>query len=67
MGNIEEPCPLGLTPTSSVVVMLAMSDALASTLMELKCVTKEDYGLRHHGGYLGRQARIDNQPLEKKS
>ncbi len=62
MGEIEEPCPLGLTPTSSVVVMLAISDALALTLMELKGVTKEDYGLRHHGGYLGRQARIDNQP-----
>ena len=31
--------------------MLAISDALALTLMELKGVSKMDYGLRHHGGY----------------
>ena len=23
-------------------------------------VTREDYGVRHHGGYLGRRARLDN-------
>lgn len=60
MGIIEEPCPLGLTPSSSTTVMLAISDAIALTLLELKGVTKEQYGLRHHGGYLGRKARIDN-------
>lgn len=60
MGVIEEPCPLGLTPSASLAVMQAISDALALTLMELKGVTKHDYGLRHHGGYLGRAARIDN-------
>ncbi|HSW45105.1 MAG TPA: SIS domain-containing protein [Phycisphaerae bacterium] len=61
MGVIEEPCPLGLTPSSSIAVMLAIGDALALTLMELKGVTKHDYGLRHHGGYLGRKARTDNE------
>lgn len=60
MGVIKEPCPLGLTPSASIAVMLAISDALALTLMELKGVTKHDYGLRHHGGYLGRKARTDN-------
>lgn len=60
MGVIEEPCPLGLTPSASIAVMLAISDALALTLMELKGVTVKDYGLRHHGGYLGRRSRIDN-------
>jgi arabinose-5-phosphate isomerase len=60
MGIIEEPCPLGLTPSATIAVMLAISDALALTLMELKQVTKHDYGLRHHGGYLGRKARTDN-------
>ena len=62
MGIVTEPCPLLLTPTASIAVMLAISDALALTLMELKGVTKEDYGLRHHGGYLGRKARTDNLP-----
>jgi len=62
MGEIEEPCPLGLTPSASMAVMLAITDALALSLMEQKGVTREDYGLRHHGGYLGRAARADNVP-----
>ncbi|HOW69090.1 MAG TPA: SIS domain-containing protein [Phycisphaerae bacterium] len=60
MGIVEEPCPLGMTPSASIAVMLAISDAIALALMELKGVTKHDYGLRHHGGYLGRKARTDN-------
>ncbi len=60
MGVIEEACPLNLTPTASLAVMLAISDALAIALMELKGVSTKDFGLRHHGGYLGRQARTDN-------
>jgi arabinose-5-phosphate isomerase len=62
MGTIVEPCPLGLTPSASMAVMLAISDALALALLEQKGVTREDYGLRHHGGYLGRAARADNEP-----
>lgn len=62
MGIIEEPCPLGLTPSASMAVMLAISDAIALALLEVKGVTREDYGLRHHGGYLGRAARVDNVP-----
>ncbi len=62
MGVITEPCPLGLTPSSSMAVMLAISDAIALALLEVKGVTREDYGLRHHGGYLGRTAREDNAP-----
>ncbi len=60
MGIIQEACPLGLTPSASIAVMLAITDALALTLMELRGITKHDYGLRHHGGYLGRKARVDN-------
>jgi arabinose-5-phosphate isomerase len=60
MGAIQEPCPLGLTPTASMAVMAAVSDSLALVLMESKGITRRDYGLRHHGGYLGRQARADN-------
>ena len=57
MGVITEPCPLGLTPSASMAVMLAISDALALALLEQNGVTREDYGLRHHGGYLGKAAR----------
>lgn len=60
MGEIVEPCPLGLTPTASMAVMSAIGDALALVLMERKGVSKRDYGLRHHGGYLGAKARLDN-------
>ncbi len=62
MGVIKEPCPLGLTPSASMAVMQAITDAISLALMEQKGVTKEQYGLRHHGGYLGRAARTDNVP-----
>ena len=58
MGVIKEPCPLGMTPTASMAVMSAIGAALALVLMEKKSVTREQYGMRHHGGYLGRKARI---------
>lgn len=61
MGEIIEPCPLGLTPTASTLVMMAICDALAISVMEAKKFTREQYGLRHHGGYLGQQARQNNQ------
>ncbi len=60
MGVIKESCRLDLTPTSSMAVMLAISDALALLLMELKEFSREDYGKRHHGGYLGKKARNSN-------
>ncbi len=57
MGSIKEACLFQLTPTSSMAAMLAISDALALLLMELKGFTPEDFGRRHHGGYLGEKAR----------
>jgi arabinose-5-phosphate isomerase len=57
MGVVAEPCMHGLTPSASTAVMLAISDALALVLMEAKGFSRHDYGLRHHGGYLGRRAR----------
>jgi arabinose-5-phosphate isomerase len=61
MGMVQEPCPHGLTPTASIVVMLAIGDAVALALMELKGFSRHDFGLRHHGGYLGKRARLDNE------
>ncbi len=62
MGETGEACVFGLTPTNSTAVMLAISDSIAVALMESKGFTKEEYGKRHHGGYLGRAARTDNMP-----
>jgi arabinose-5-phosphate isomerase len=41
--------------------MAAIGDALALVLMEEKGVTRRDYGLRHHGGYLGHKVRLENE------
>jgi arabinose-5-phosphate isomerase len=60
MGEITEPCSLGLTPTASTAVMLAIGDALALVLMDKRKFTKEQYGQRHHGGYLGQKARLSH-------
>lgn len=57
IGAVKEACPLGLTPTVSTTVMLALADALAVVLMEKKQFTKADYAKFHHGGYLGKKAR----------
>jgi arabinose-5-phosphate isomerase len=56
MGVIDEPCPHGLTPSASTAAMMAIGDAMALVLMELKQFSRTDYGRRHHGGYLGVQA-----------
>ena len=61
MGIIKEACRLGLTPTSSIAVMLAISDALALLLMELKGFSRKDFGRRHHAGYLGTKARSETR------
>lgn len=55
--DIEEPCPINTTPSATTAVMLAISDALALTLMELKGFTTSDYHARHHKGYLGSVTR----------
>ena len=60
MGLIEEPCPLGLTPSASSAVMLAIGDAIALSVLELKGITKADFVSRHHAGYLGKSARNDD-------
>ena len=50
-----EACPLSLAPTTSTTATLAMGDALAVALMELKKFTPMDFACRHPGGSLGRK------------
>jgi arabinose-5-phosphate isomerase len=57
IGPIIEPCPLGFTPSASTTAMMALSDALALVVMEQRGFSKEDFAVRHHGGYLGRKSR----------
>jgi len=57
MGKVVEAGHLRLAPTSSILIMLALTDALALTASKEKGLTKEQYGMYHHGGYLGKLAR----------
>ncbi len=52
-----EVCPLGLTPTTSTTMMTVIGDVLVVNVMRETGFTKEQYALRHHGGYLGHAAR----------
>src|SRR5512134_2095848 len=50
-----EACPMGLAPTTSTTVMLALGDAIAVALLERKGFSADDCHLRHPGGKLGRR------------
>ena len=54
-GVKEEACPLNLSPTSSVIVALAVGDALAACLMRRRGFTEEDYSRLHPSGTLGKK------------
>ena len=53
--KMEEACPMGLAPTTSTTMMLALGDALAVTLLARKGFTAGDFKVFHPGGNLGRQ------------
>ncbi len=55
VGVSEEACPLGLAPTSSSTATLAMGDALAMAVLQMKGFRKEDFAEFHPGGSLGRR------------
>ena len=52
--NAPEACTLGLAPTTSTTMMLALGDALAVALLERKGFTAEDFQVLHPGGKLGK-------------
>jgi arabinose-5-phosphate isomerase len=50
-----EACPLGLAPTTSTTMMVALGDALAVALLERKGFSASDFKALHPGGQLGRR------------
>lgn len=54
-GRAEEACAETLAPTTSTTVALALGDALAVTLLEVKGFRREDFAALHPGGTLGRR------------
>ncbi len=49
-----EVCPMGLAPTTSTTMMMALGDALAVAALECKGFTAEDFHNFHPGGKLGK-------------
>ncbi len=49
----EEACPNGLAPTTSTTMQLAIGDALAVALLEMRGFTARDFHVFHPGGKLG--------------
>jgi arabinose-5-phosphate isomerase len=59
----REACPLGVAPTASTTVHMAMGDALAVVLMQARNFTSADYALFHPGGALGRKLLLTVERL----
>jgi arabinose-5-phosphate isomerase len=57
-GRIPEAGPLGLAPTTSTSIMLALGDALAMTLLKRRGISREEYAAFHPGGDLGRSLML---------
>ena len=51
----KEACPMGLAPTTSTTAALALGDALAMALLDVKGFGAEDFARSHPGGSLGRR------------
>jgi arabinose-5-phosphate isomerase len=50
----REACPLKLAPTASTTAALALGDALAVVLLEVRGLTRDDFAKYHPAGNLGR-------------
>jgi arabinose-5-phosphate isomerase len=53
--GVAEACPMGLAPTTSTTMMMALGDALALALLERKGFSSADFRRIHPGGRLGRR------------
>lgn len=55
LGPLQEVCPLGLAPSTSTTAMIAVGDAIAFVLTEMRQFTREDFARYHPAGSLGRK------------
>lgn len=51
--DAPEACPIGLAPTTSTTLMMAMGDALAVALLSVRGFSSQDFKMFHPGGSLG--------------
>jgi arabinose-5-phosphate isomerase len=54
----QEACPLGLAPTASTTAALALGDAIAVVLLDVRGFNEEDFARSHPGGLLGRRLLV---------
>jgi len=59
----KEACPNNLAPTTSTTAQLAMGDALAVCLLEMRGFTPEDFAKVHPGGALGKMLYLTAQDI----
>lgn len=62
----KEACPLGLAPTASTTATLAMTDALAVCLLELKGFKEIDFAFFHPAGALGKRLLLKVEDIMRK-
>ena len=56
--EFEEACYMHLAPTSSTTALLVLGDALAVVSSRMRNYTKEDFGLHHPAGALGKKLLV---------
>ena len=56
--EFEEACYMHLAPTSSTTALLVLGDALAVVVSKARNYTKEDFGLHHPAGALGKKLLV---------
>ena len=59
----REACPLGVAPTSSTTLTMALGDALAVCMMQKRGFRKEDFASFHPGGSLGKMLFVKIRDL----
>jgi len=59
----REACPLGIAPTTSTTLTMALGDALAVALMEHRGFKEQDFASFHPGGTLGKKLFIKIKDL----
>jgi arabinose-5-phosphate isomerase len=64
-GRVTEACPLGLAPTTSTTVMLALGDALAMAVLSERRFSPEEFARFHPGGDIGRSLMRVEEVMRK--
>ncbi len=59
----EEACPNNLAPTSSTTAQMAMGDALAVCLLDLRGFSARDFAMYHPGGSLGKRLYLKTKDI----